>query len=136
MSDELTVSDQIAEGFTHELKRYNEERSRERAETPEALANRRAMREPMRKIRPTVLMVPALAVPFRNGGVEIPGEYWSQSDIGAAIVACPCRLEPEVELGVPRICDCGRGYLYTGKTVLVAFSPKATLPVEVPADAD
>jgi hypothetical protein len=52
----------------------------------------------------------------------VPPEFWSV-DRRAAIIACPCKHEPVVELGLTTTCECGRAYLYTGDTVRVAFSP-------------
>lgn len=73
---------------------------------------------------------PACAVQFD----QIPGEFWTQ-DLGddgytEAVIACPCGMQPRVEIGCMEICACERAFLYAGTAVLVANSPKAKRPQE------
>lgn len=69
-------------------------------------------------------VVPALMGQF----AAIPPEFWTQ-DVGGdgyteAVIACPCREEPRVEVGCTEQCGCGRFYWYDGRQVSVGNSPK------------
>lgn len=82
--------------------------------------NRGYQSEPRRLTFATMLpAAPELALAFER---IVPAEFWSQ-DRREVIVACPCGHEPTMTEGVPRGCECGRTYVYTGEHVRVAGSP-------------
>lgn len=58
----------------------------------------------------------------------IPPEFWTQDVNGdgytEAVVACPCREEPRVEVGCLERCECERFYWYDGRQVSVGNGPK------------
>jgi hypothetical protein len=79
-----------------------------------------------------VTNLPALVAPFQ---IVVPGNFWAHTGPDEVEVSCPCGEIPRMSSGVPLVCggpDCPRAYLYTGKDVLVAFSPRGTEPVPEP----
>jgi hypothetical protein len=83
-----------------------------------------------------VANLPAMVAPF---SIVIPGNFWLHVAADEVEVACPCGSEPRMHSGVPVVCsgeECPRAYLYTGREVLVAFSPRGTEPVEEPDPVD
>lgn len=63
---------------------------------------------------------------------EIPGEYWALDVNGegfsTATVSCPCGGEPVIEVGAIEVCECERAFLFIGRAVHVANSPKDRQP--------
>lgn len=57
----------------------------------------------------------------------IPAEFWSTdaNDEGytEAVIACPCRATPRVEVGRMSECTCERYFFFTGTDVYVGNSP-------------
>jgi hypothetical protein len=76
-------------------------------------------KRPLRKLSGLALVSAAVidGMPVR----EVPQRFWSfraPAAPGLPIVLCPCSVEHVVPLDKPVACDCGRGYLFTGTTVL------------------
>jgi hypothetical protein len=64
---------------------------------------------------------------FMDQWTTVPPDYWAQgvNDEGftAATVACPCGVEPEIEVGSTGECDCGRIFWFAFTVLWVANSP-------------
>jgi hypothetical protein len=59
---------------------------------------------------------------------RVPPEFWAsdtdEDRAPVAVVACPCGEEPRPRVTQCVECECGRFYLATGNSVLVANSPR------------
>lgn len=79
-------------------------------------------------------MLPASAM------TAIPGEFWNtdMNDEGftEAVISCPCKETPRVEVGRMLSCACDRTFFYTGTDVYVGNSPVASSAnQETPAES-
>lgn len=68
--------------------------------------------------------------------ITIPGSAWAV-DVGehgasVAVVACPCGVEPHVEIGCVGSCECERYYFFAVDKVLVFNSPVARKDAPTP----
>lgn len=84
------------------------------------------------------IMVFLRAIPWSfRAFFPIPDEFWAldvnDDGYSAAVVACQCRRMPVIEVGMMEECVCGRMFLFTGRDVRVANSPKLPISEAVPA---
>lgn len=106
--------------FEREHSRRDRETDELRSEGATALRRRLAQDpRPKRLSAPTILAaVPHAPQQFR----AIPTNFWAV-DQGRAEIACPCGETPMPGLGELHGCPCGRFYIYTGTSVMVANGP-------------
>lgn len=129
--------DRLAAATEADARERREAAQRARHENPEFRADLEALRRPLRKMPfgAFVSRIPELADTFE---VVVPTNFWSLME-GRIDVACPCGATPHPGEW-PAPCygvegkDCPRWYVYDGRDVRVAFSPKGGAPV--PQDDD
>jgi hypothetical protein len=66
-------------------------------------------------------VVPGLAAQFTG---RVPDDFVARIDEDHVDIACPCGATPRCELLVPKPCACERTFVWDGKVVRVAGSPR------------
>jgi hypothetical protein len=113
-----------------ELELARRDRVRERLETPAYLAELEAARAPLHRMGVSVRRIPALAIPFTK---VVPEEFWRAGALGMAELRCSCGVKGiQLVAGEPVGCECGRWFLFTGRSVRVAVFEEDPDYVEEP----
>ena len=137
MSDELAAAIGALAGAVDAVRRdRREERLEARYSDPAFLAEQEARRRPLRKMPfgAFVAGIPDLAEAFQ---AKVPGNFWTVIE-GEVQVPCPCKGGIAAPRRWPEPCPaaertgCPRWYVYDGRDVRVAFSPRGTEPVPIP----
>lgn len=123
----------VAAGYRRD--RIQERRDALRAD-PEMQAEFEAKRRPLRKMpfAAFVPQIPEIAEAFR---VKVPGNFWSVTE-GRIDVPCPCKGATVNPTSWPAPCPavertgCPRWYVFDGRDVRVAFSPRGGEPTPQP----
>lgn len=135
MPEALEAIREVAAETLLELRRARQERDDAMRRSPEYGAGLASMRRPLHKPDFTAALIeraPGFAEAFRR---EIPTVAWTLIDHDHADVSCPCGEVPTVPYGVPKMCECGRAFLFTGEGVRCAFTPEPEAEGETPAAA-
>lgn len=130
----LTKLDRSIAGLDAALRDVTRERHLDRLraeyEDPEFRANLEAHRAPLRSAFSFAAVargIPEMAEAFQT---KVPSNFWSMME-GRLDVLCPCKAIPHPGI-FPEPCpgeECPRWYVYDGRDVRVAFSPRGGAPV-------